>query len=316
MTLRDWWRGAFGGARPARDLYRPAVDAPRLKDGIAVVRRRWPDVRSPSMDAPIFLLSAGWRSGSTLLQRQVMTSSDVLVWGEPYGHAAAIDRLAEPVRCMTDAWPHDDWFDVPAPVDPAARQSWTANLFPPVAALLAAHVRWFETLFAEPARAAGYPRWGLKEIRLTGDHAHYLRWVFPRARIVMLYRNPYHAYRSYRRWRSWYLRWPDDPVRGPARFGAHWRDAVTSFEAERAAVGAMVVRFEDLAEGRSETTAALTRHLDVATVPATTLARLDSRPRPERGERMLDAVPSDELAALRAVVDPVAARLGYLPDAA
>jgi hypothetical protein len=285
MTLRDWWRGAFGGARPARDLYRPAVDAPRLKDGIAVVRRRWPDVRSPSMDAPIFLLSAGWRSGSTLLQRQVMTSSDVLVWGEPYGHAAAIDRLAEPVRCMTDAWPHDDWFDVPAPVD-------------------------------QPARAAGYPRWGLKEIRLTGDHAHYLRWVFPRARIVMLYRNPYHAYRSYRRWRSWYLRWPDDPVREPARFGAHWRDAVTSFEAERAAVGAMVVRFEDLAEGRSETTAALTRHLDVATVPATTLARLDSRPRPERGERMLDAVPSDELAALRAVVDPVAARLGYLPDAA
>jgi hypothetical protein len=312
MSFRDWWRGR--GARPTRDLYRFSGDVPTLKGGLATVRRRWPDVRSPSTAEPIFLLSAGWRSGSTLLQRQVMTSSDVLIWGEPFGHAAPIDQLAAPLRCMTDAWPHDDWFTVPAPDDTRGKQSWTANLFPPVSALLASHVRWFEALFAEPARAAGYARWGLKEIRLTGDHAHYLRWVFPRARIVMLYRDPYRAYRSYRRWRSWYLRWPDDPVRDPTRFGAHWRAAVESFEAERTAVDAIVVRYEDLASGDAPTIAALTRHLGVPTTPATALARLDSRPRAAHEARTTERVPDDEIAALRDAVDPLAASLGYSPD--
>ena len=120
--------------------------------------------------------------------------------------------------------------------------------------------------------------------------------------VVMLSRNPYDAYRSYRRWRSWYLRWPDDPVRDPIRFGGHWRAVVESFEAERAAVGAMVVRYEDLATGLSATTDALTRHLGVPATPATALARLDSRPRAERADASPVTVPDDEIAALRAAV--------------
>ena len=34
-------------------------------------------------EAPIFLLATGWRSGSTLLQRILVTDPHVLLWGEP-----------------------------------------------------------------------------------------------------------------------------------------------------------------------------------------------------------------------------------------
>ena len=307
MKLRGWWR-----RRDRRDHYLPTGDAGSLQRGLALLQQRWPDVQSESDAEPIFLLSAGWRSGSTLLQRRVMTSPDVLIWGEPYGHAALVDQLAYPIRCVTERWPHDEWFDVPAPDDHGARQAWMANLYPPVAALLAAHVQWFEQLFALPAVRAGYRRWGLKEIRLTGDHARYLRWIFPRARFVMLYRNPYDAYRSYRRWRSWYLRWPDDPVTEPDRFGRHWRTLVESFLAESSAVSALIVRYDDLANERFAVDQ-LADHLGLPPPAAITLDRIDSRKRPGKPAPVeLEPIPEDELATLRAAVEPLANRLGYL----
>src|ERR1700759_2808533 len=36
-------------------------------------------------EAPIFLLSTGWRAGSTLLQRILVTDPSLLLWGEPLG---------------------------------------------------------------------------------------------------------------------------------------------------------------------------------------------------------------------------------------
>lgn len=36
---------------------------------------------------PVFILSAGWRSGSTLLHRMIMADEKVMIWGEPYAHS-------------------------------------------------------------------------------------------------------------------------------------------------------------------------------------------------------------------------------------
>ena len=44
-------------------------------------------------DDPIFVLAAGWRTGSTLLQRMIIEAG-ALVWGEPYSQAGPSQAMA------------------------------------------------------------------------------------------------------------------------------------------------------------------------------------------------------------------------------
>src|SRR5262245_37805430 len=71
--------------------------------GLGALARRWPAVQSTSDQQPVFVLAAGWRSGSTLVQRALM--SQCLVWGEPFGHGGLIERLADPLRAINAQWP-------------------------------------------------------------------------------------------------------------------------------------------------------------------------------------------------------------------
>src|SRR5260370_858511 len=79
--------------------------APDLEGGLAVIRRRWPELVNTSTEAPVFVLAAGWRSGSTLLQRLLMPAC--FIWGEPFGHADLIDSLADHLRCFTHRCPDE-----------------------------------------------------------------------------------------------------------------------------------------------------------------------------------------------------------------
>src|SRR3954454_6805561 len=81
------------------DLY----PAHSIAAGLAALARRWPDARSESGEEPVFVLAAGWRSGSTLLQRALL--SHCFVWGEPFGHAGLLERMADPLRTVNKGWP-------------------------------------------------------------------------------------------------------------------------------------------------------------------------------------------------------------------
>ncbi len=54
-----------------------------IKKGIAAIQKRWPNLENEEDERPIFILSAGWRSGSTLIQRLIMSKERILIWGEP-----------------------------------------------------------------------------------------------------------------------------------------------------------------------------------------------------------------------------------------
>lgn len=297
---------ALIGPRHARRLHRYYLrNGKSVAAGLNVMAQRWPTVKSVSEASPIFIFSAGWRSGSTLLQRMVMSGDGIFIWGEPYRHAEIIDSIARQVGAFTSEWPWDEFF-----IDhfdgSELTQEWIANLYPSLEDFMAAHLAFFECVFARPAAARGAARWGIKEIALTMDHALYLRWLFPRAKFVFLYRNPYHAYRSYYKWRSFYRSWPDQPVFTAGGFGRFWAEMTADFVSRYREVDGLLLRYEDLKA--PETKQRLETYLDCAIEDPEGLPRIgDIGGRNEQPKW----VPKLEYLLLRRKVDRLASELGY-----
>jgi hypothetical protein len=248
-------------------------------------------------DTPVFLLAGGWRTGSTLLQRLVVSSGDVLVWGEPFTFVNPVGRLGEmlpPIATVPRQW----YLGANGEGDDHARQD-IANLYPHPAAMLRAQRAFFRALFADPASEAGYPQWGIKEVRLGIEHARYLKKLFPGSRMVFIIRNPYDAFASYHG-SLWYGEWPKS-IRTPEQFGRHWA-AVTSGLVDGAAdVDALVVRYEELRD-RSSVLDALDSHLGIQVDRTILELRIgSSRSSLSRSVRR----------RLARCVEPLAARLGY-----
>jgi hypothetical protein len=128
---------------------------------------------------------------------QQMLSPGCLVWGDPYEEAGLLDSCFDVFRRLRDDWPEEESFvHGLGPEDRAGR--FTADPFPPPSALAEAYSRMLTTLLAEPARQSGLARWGLRSVRLSADHAHVLRWLYPRAKFVFLTRDPHDALRAYK----------------------------------------------------------------------------------------------------------------------
>lgn len=273
----------------------------RLDETIALIKQRWPAVASSAEDEPVFILAAGWRCGSTLLQRMLLRQC--LVWGEPYGSSGLIAYLTVPLGRFRSDWPEENAFiDMPrwqGPLD----ATWTANLYPPVQSLLDAHVAFLRTLFAEPSRARGYARWGLKEVRYGMEHAVYLHWVFPRAKFLFLVRNPYECWASYRRCQARWLRfYPEAVISTPEQFGSHWVSIVDSCNDRFATVEGFPVRYEQL----------IRRDYNLRPLAS----YLGFEPDPMAREKQIGVSPAGsidvaELERLQHVVGPTADRLGY-----
>lgn len=216
------------------------------------------DADSANKLSPIFITSCGWRSGSTLLQRLLNSSPEVMVFGEAYDNAFLLPHLALTLSVFA-ATEAIDFDFLPMPCSPEFRalcatlqKGWTANITPPVSYLKCAHLASFEVLFGEVAKAAGRPRWGVKMVRATAVVAKYLRWLYPAAKIIFLYRDPYSAFRSYKECTTdgWYLYYPSHRVTNSLSFAVHWRHCMESFARVRGEVQFFAISYEELTAGR------------------------------------------------------------------
>jgi hypothetical protein len=233
---------------------------------------------SPKPDArPIFVLGAGWRTGSTLVQRMINAVPGVLIWGEPYHEGALVQRLAEslsfldPTNGSWDSWVLADGAALPS------EDEWVALLTPPLESLVGGYRAMLDRLFQHPAQQQGCSRWGVKEVIWNRDCIDLLRLLYPDSRIVLLVRDPLHQWYSYRpeTARPWFFRWPDQPIGTPFSFGRMWQRLVTDFvEADRSFSNVTLVKYEDLR--KPEKLENLSKFLDLPEVLRSDLSRVGS----------------------------------------
>lgn len=234
-----------------RSLLPPEIyDAHHVSEAVIAIQQRWGDSHTMPKDdsSPIFILSAGWGSGSTLVQRIVMSSNEVLVWGEPYDRAAPVHRVSSTISSIAHDWPPTSHYSSVQSLDTLSK-SWVANLAPPIESLRAAHLAFFNAWLSLEGQNSETTRWGLKEVRLTIDHARYLRWLYPNARFLFVYRDLMPGYLGCRRL-NWYSVWPNYRATHITRFAHHWQHLVNGFIDGYKDVGGMLIRYEDLVSGR------------------------------------------------------------------
>lgn len=239
-----------------------------------------PSARLEEGSSPVFCFAPTWRCGSTLLQRLVMSTGSIWMWGEVYTRAGILRRMVDTFLPFGDAFPDPDMFRSPDREGNELTDDWIARLSPEPRHLIEAHRAFWDRLCARPAKERGYERWGLKEVHLPVDHAIYLRRLYPDARLVFLVRNPYRAWLSYRRYGNWYARFPDEPVFTVQRFARMWADHTAGFLRFARETDSLLLRFEDLVGG-GESLSELSEHLG-SRVDASVLDRrvsgTDSRP--------------------------------------
>ena len=300
-------RALLGSARGRAHVDRSHTEQRDLEGRLAALEARLDDAARACEDEPVFLLSAGWRTGSTLLQRWIMADDDTMLWGEPFHRCGLVESMLDQLRCFSEDWPLDYYAADRFEGDLA--QQWVANIYPTPGELVAAQRSFFARLYAEPARRFERSRWGFKETRLGMPHAKYLRWLYPKARFLFLYRNPYDAYASFRGYLDFdYEHWPDRPVLSPRQFGELWERLTLDYIEQHGRVGGLLLRYEDLHEPKVRTQ--LSEFLGRELPPLEELQHISGR-QDEGGPRQPKYVPRLESFLLHRRVARSAARLGY-----
>ncbi|WP_200343612.1 sulfotransferase family protein [Rhodovibrio sodomensis] len=242
----------FTGTHEGRETTRQStVHARNLSERIQTlkVRSEFEKETSTDIEEPIFVCSAGWRSGSTLLQRMLMANERVLIWGEPFDRSGIVQKLADMCRPFTFEWPSSNFIFENIGSNRILSEEWIANLYPSLSDFRGAHRDMLLRLFKEPAEKNGYEYWGLKEVRFSVAQAEYLQYIFPNAKFIFIVRNPVDAYKSYLPWRRWFKEWPERPVLTPFEFGRVWNEKVNDFVRNSHKVNGLLIRYEEL-EGR------------------------------------------------------------------
>jgi len=209
-------------------------------------------------EAPIFIFSAGWRSGSTLVQRVISSSGNIVVWGEPFDKSNIVQTLSSTMIPFSENWPPDDYYYKNRSKD-ELYNTWIANLYPDMNTLKASHRAFFDTLFC-----VGKERWGVKEVRWGKKEALYLKWLYPNSKLIFLVRNPFNSYLSYSSLGSkWYDLWPKRPIFTTYSFGKLWATLVAEFIDVSGSVDGFIVRYEDFSVNKENVVDKLAQYLGV-----------------------------------------------------
>jgi hypothetical protein len=189
--------------------------------------------------APLLILAAGQRCGSTLVQRLLSSHPEVLIWGE---HAGQLREILAVGRRLGD-WTAEHGEPGRQGYARSGHQSFMANMTPEAVHIDDAVRAFVEVLFAGPAAELGRPVWGFKEVRYGLDEAAALHRLFPDCRVVHIMRDPRDILRSLEVWErgDWTRGDTELVIRDWARVGASFWTATADLPP-----WVLRVRYEDL----------------------------------------------------------------------
>lgn len=222
------------------------------------------------MNNPIFIFSAGWRSGSTLLQRLITASGEVLIWGEAGG---ALNRFADAMECYEQMLGSgnkkykygfggngEQQYQELIKSGKDIVHKWIACINPPGDTFLETFRAFFDSVYGHPAREIGYPNWGIKEVQADIEVALFFRVLYPNAKFVFLVRNPVDCLTSIKR-RKW-MDCPNgaDPI---SFFADHWVKLAKEF---READFGYYIKYEELISS-PDAVSELSNYLEIDSIP-------------------------------------------------
>jgi hypothetical protein len=97
---------------------------PTLRQAITAVQAGLDGSADRVDDEPLFVFSAAWRSGSTLLQRLIVSTERHFLWGEPYDLCDLIRRLADSLLPSPPDGPQPDTCTARSMCATTRRGSW------------------------------------------------------------------------------------------------------------------------------------------------------------------------------------------------
>lgn len=209
------------------------------------ITKRFPLTPVSSIDKPIFIISTIWRSGSTILQRTLVTDPTIQVWGEPYAETNLITSLARSALALTQSdWPLPGHFLNEQEFLDNPHKYFIANWYPPMQAMYEAHRSMLDRLFKEPALDMGKERFGIKFVRIGLEEMHYLEWLYPDAKFLILFRNPWDCWRSYKGY-DWMFRWPKGRITTVQQFAKLWERQTRELLSHPQSDRVHALRYED-----------------------------------------------------------------------
>jgi hypothetical protein len=204
--------------------------------------------------APLLVLAAGQRCGSTLIQRLLSSHPQVLIWGEHAGQLRQLLAVGERLR----AWTADYGDPGRLGFARAGYQSFMANMTPEAGRIEQATRAYLDQLFAQPAAELGKPIWGFKEVRYGLAEASAVHQLFPDCRVLHIVRDPRDVLRSLDVWER-AGGWPRSDTEVVV---ADWKRVAASFWTGQTELPEWLlrVRYEDLVADPTHWSARIAEH--------------------------------------------------------
>ena len=135
------------------------------------ITKRFPLDPVSSANKPVFILSTIWRSGSTALQRVLISDPSIQVWGEPYANTNLIPMLAQSSMALTAPdLPDSRHFINLQVIRDNPENYFIANWYPPLQAMFESHRAMLDRLFKQPTEEMGKQKFGINgSFRFTRD---------------------------------------------------------------------------------------------------------------------------------------------------